>query len=35
MPNKHVMHYYIKSENQNKRVFFKTRYLFLDIFDIF
>ena len=35
MSNKHVMHYHVKNENQNKRVFLKTRYLFLNIFDIF
>ena len=35
MSNKHVMHYHVKSENQNKRVFFKTRYSFFDILDIF
>ena len=35
MSNEHVIHYHVKSENQNKRVFFKTRYSFLDIFDIF
>ena len=34
MSNEHVMHYYIKSENQNKRVFFKTHYSFFDILDI-
>ena len=35
MSNKHVIHYHVKSEDQNKRVFFKTRYSFFDIFDIF
>ena len=34
MSNKHVIHYHVKSEDQNKRVFFKTRYSFFDIFDI-
>ena len=33
--SEHVMHYHVKNENQNKRVFFKTRYSFFDIFDIF
>ena len=35
MPNEHVIHYHVKSENQNKRVFLKTRYSFFDIFNIF
>ena len=35
MSNKHIIHYHVKSENQNKRVFFKTRYSFFDILDIF
>ena len=34
MPSEHVIHYHVKGENQNKRVFFKTRYSFLDILDI-
>ena len=35
MLNEHIIYYYVKDENQNKRVFLKTRYLFLNIFNIF
>ena len=33
--NQNIMNHYLKNENQNKRVFIKTRYLIFDVFDIF
>ena len=33
--NQYVVNDYVVKKNQNKRVFIKTRYSFLDVFDVF